>query len=919
MTATIPAAPSPARGQSRPALYGRLQERWTIETLLAAARAGQSGVLVLSGEPGVGKSALLEHACGRADGFRIVTVTGALAERDLAFAALHRLCAPLLDNLSELPAPQREALGVALAMSSGPPPDRFLVALAVLGLLSHAAAERPLLCVVDDADWLDAPSAHVLGFVARRLAADSVVLLIARPRAVEVPGFDGLPELALEGLESGDARALLQSVLPGPLDEHVRDRILAETRGNPLALLEAVRGIHMGDLAGGFGLPDTLAVPAWIEDEYRRRSAALPEPSRQLLVLAAADGVGDPALVRQAALALGISEDAFGPAQAGGLLEIATHVRFRHPLVRSAVYGSASPAQRRLVHAALADATDQGADPDRRCWHRAHATERPDEDLAGELVGCAARARRRGGAAAAAAFLERAVHFTPDPLLRAARAVAAAEAKLASGDDRAAESLLDHAANGPVDEHARAKLDLARARLAVHRGSGAQAPALLVSAARRLERRDDELARRAHVEALTAALFAGGPDGFDAGAVARAARASSAVATDPRRARRLVALGLAARLADGSVQAAPHLAEALGAALRDPGALDHVSAAPVLVAMELWDDTAWLTLAARQVDIARDIGVLARLPMALDLLGRYHAEAGRLSLVDRLLAEAEAVRTGPGRFPALPLLVAALRGRADAATSLHGQLVDADVEGAAMAAADRALALLHNGLGQHGRALAPARRAVQADRIAISSLALCELVEAAARCARHDIAREAAENLAARTGSSDTAWSRGVVAHARALVAGDEGAEALHREALDALGRCDLTVHLARAHLTYGEWLRRHDRVEDARRELRRAHEVFDGMGACGFADRARRELLATGERVRGSSEEGHDTLTRQEEHIARLARKGRTNTEIGAQLFLSPRTVEWHLGKVFAKLGIRSRRDLADALPDRP
>jgi DNA-binding CsgD family transcriptional regulator len=372
-------------------------------------------------------------------------------------------------------------------------------------------------------------------------------------------------------------------------------------------------------------------------------------------------------------------------------------------------------------------------------------------------------------------------------------------------------------------------------------------------------------------------------------------------------------------LADGCAQAAPQLAEALGAALRAPRELDHASAAPVLVAMELWDDAAWLTLASRQVDIARDTGALARLPAALDLLGRYHAEGGRLSLADELLAEAAAVRTAPGKFPALPLLVAALRGEPDAATSLHGQLAGAGIDGAVMAAADRALAVLHNGLGQHGRALAPALRAVQADRIATSSWALGELVEAATRCSRHDLAREAVEDLAARTGSSDTAWARGAVAHARALVADVDAAEALHREALDALGRCAMTVHLARAHLTYGEWLRRHDRDEDARRELRRAHELFDGMAAAGFAARARRELLATGERVRVRSEEGHGTLTRQEEHIARLAREGRTNTEIGAQLFLSPRTVEWHLRKVFVKLGVRSRRELADVLPDRP
>jgi DNA-binding CsgD family transcriptional regulator len=909
--------------QRPPAFRGRASERETLDRVLESVRGGQSAILVVRGEPGVGKTAVLRYAARQASGFRVAEIAGVEPEMELPFAGLHQLCAPMLPHLGALPKPQQDALRVAFGLEPGAPPDRFLVALATLGLLAATAEERPLLCLVDDAHWLDGASRQVLGFVARRLLAESVAIVFAVSETGDDRELTALPALALGGLEEEDARALLTGAVPGLLDERVRDRIVFETRGNPLALLELPRGMTAAELAGGFALPDAGDLPRRLEDHYVRRLDALPAETRRLMLLAAADPVGDATLLWRAAQRLGIERDAATPAVTDRLLEIGARVRFRHPLVRSAVYRAAAVGDRRAVHGALEAATDPEADPDRRAWHRAHAAPAPDEDVAGELIDRAGRARHRGGVAATAAFWDRAVALTPDPAVRATRALRAAGAKFAAGDAAGAQSLLATAEAGPLDELGQAQVERTRGEIAFDLRRGRDAPPLLLRAARRLEDLDAELARDTYLEALLAAIYAArlaSGAGAGVGDVARAAR-SAPLGPEPLPARRLLLLGLATRLTEGYAAAAPALADAVRAYRADGPRLDWLSLSFTIAAQDLWDDEAWLELASGQAERARRTGTLSVLPYALDYLAGHHVHAGELSLAAELLTEAEGLAPGARArtLPYVPLLLAAWRGQASETAQLAEAMTreaTARGEGCAITAAEYATAVLHNGLGQYDLAFDAADDASAADEIATSSWALSELVEAAARTGRTDAARAAAQRLSERARASGTAWALGSAARALALVEEGELAEELHREAIDQLARCRMAAHLARARLTYGEWLRREGRRVDAREQLRIAHEAFTAIGAQGFAERARHELVATGEKVRRRREDTRDALTPQELHIARLARDGRTNPEIGAELFISPRTVEWHLRKVFAKLGITSRMGLHDALP---
>jgi DNA-binding CsgD family transcriptional regulator len=865
----------------------------------------------------------MAYVAQQASGFQVAQIDGVESEMELPFAGLHQLCAPMLAQLDALPAPQQAALRVALGVSSGDPPDRFLVALAALSLMAAVADERPLLCLVDDAQWLDGASRQVLGFVARRLLAEAVAMIFAIREPTDGPDLAGLPETRLEGLAEDDARAVLETAIHGRLDERVRDRIVSETRGNPLALLELPRGLDATRLAGGYALPDAMDVPAQIEDYYCRRIAALPEATQQLLLLAAADAVGDATLLWRAAQVLGLGRDAAEPAASAGVLEIATRVRFRHPLVRSAVYRAASVDDRRAVHGALAAATDLERDPDRRAWHRAHAARPPDEAVAQELLDSAGRAESRGGIAAAAAFLDRAVTFTEDPRERALRALAAAQAKFDAADFLAAESLLAAADAGPLDELSQARLQRTRAQIAFDLRRGNDAPPLLLRAAKRLEPLDADLARETYLEAMIAAIYAGAlasPD--DTLEVARAAR-SAPLDAEPLPAGQRLLQGLAIRLTDGYAAAAPTLTSALRGYLAEDRQLDWLCVAFNLAAMDLWDEKAWFELASSQVRLARAEGTLVLLPYALDYLAGFHVQAGDLSLASDLQTEARGLDFDirAATLPYIPLRLAAWRGHAPTALALSKTMtLEARVrgEGCAITAVEYAKAILYNGLGLYEQALDAAQKAVEPDEIATSSWALYELVEAGTRSGRLHAAREAADGLLERTAASGTAWAIGTGARSHALVASGERAEKLHREAIESLGQTRMVAHLARARLSYGEWLRREKRRADAREQLRRAHEAFASMGAEGFADRARRELLATGERVRKRRDDTRDDLTPQEERIARLACDGRTNPQIGEELYLSPRTVEWHLHKVFAKLGINSRRGLRGALAAR-
>ncbi|HEV2258386.1 MAG TPA: AAA family ATPase [Streptosporangiaceae bacterium] len=905
-------------------LRGRRIECAVLNRLLAEVRAGQSRVLVLRGEAGVGKTVLLDYLHEQASGFRVARAAGVESEMKLAFAGLHQLGAPMLDHAARLPAPRRDALRSAFGISAGPALDRFLVGLAVLGVLSEVAGERPLLCVVDDAQWLDRASAQVLGFVARRLTAEPVGLVFA----AHDPGDElaGLPELAIAGLPEDDARALLDSVLAAPLDPRVRDRIISEARGNPLALLELARGVTPTQLAGGFGLPGALTLASRIERSFLRRLESLPVKTRRLLLAAAAEPTGDMIVLWRAAGRLGVGADAAAPAEAAGLIELGTRVRFRHPLLRAAVYRAAALPDRREVHWALAEATDPGTDPDRRAWHRACAATGPDETVAGELERSASRTQARGGVAAAAAFLQRSAELTPDPARRGARALAGARAKFAAAAPAAAYELLVMAELGGLDELQRAELARLRAQMAFAERRGSDAPRLLLDAAKQLETLDSELARETYLEALGAAIFAGR---LGRGLTMREAAAAARTAPPPPQPPRPMDLlldGVTTRLTEGYVAGVPPLRRALDALLRDDSHSEDDTmgwlwpaypVAPEPIAPDLWDDAAWHELTARAVGLARQAGALAVLPAALGYRADVHVHAGEFGAAAGLIEEADATTAATGKAPLryTSLMLAAWQGEEARALELIQVAVQdatARGEGRVLGVAGYATAVLHNGLGRYEAALAGARQACEHEDLGIYGWSLAELVEAAARGGASDEASAALRQLGERTRAAGSDWALGIQARSRALLSDGVAADTLYQEAIERLGRTRVRTELARAHLVYGEWLRREQRRAEAREHLRAASDMFGRFRAAAFAERARRELQATGETARKRTA---DTLTVQEAQVARLAAEGHTNPEIGAQLFISPRTAEYHLHKVFSKLGVSSRRQLQQHL----
>jgi DNA-binding CsgD family transcriptional regulator len=897
-------------------LLDRLPERAALSRLLDAARAGRSGVLVMRGEPGVGKTALLEYAVESAAGLLVARVAGVESEMELAFAVLQQLCAPMLDKLESLPDPQRAALGVAFGLVTGATPDRFIVGLAVLSLLSEVAAQQPLLCVVDDAQWLDRASAQALAFVARRLLAEPVALVFA----TREPGEElrGLPELPVKGLRDGDARELLGSVISGPLDERVRDRIVAEARGNPLALLELPRGAP-----GVPGLAGAPGSPGRIESSFQRRLAVLPAATRRLLVVAAAEPTGEPALVWRAAERLGTGAEFLAPAADAGLLMIGDRVTFRHPLVRSAAYRAASAPERRAAHQALADATDPQADPDRRAWHRAQGTLGPDEDVAAELERSASRAQARGGLAAAAAFLERATALTLDPERRAERALVAAQAKYQAGEFDATTALLATAEAGPPDQLRRARADLLRGQIAFSSSRGSDAPPLLLRAARQFEPLDPRLARETYLAALAAATFAGRlAGGGGIREVAEAAR--TAPLPGPPRGPDLLLDGLSQVICDGYPAGVPELRRAVDAftgmdASEEEG-LRWLWLA-CRAALVVWDDASFDLLSDRHVTLARDAGALFMLPIAFNMRATAHLYAGEFTPAASMVAQAESVTeaTGSSIAPYGAVALAAFRGREEpAAHLLQTAAGDAERrgEGRALSYIGWTKAVLYNSLGRYEEALAAAQRASEdSPAVQFADWALVELVEASVRSAAPERAAGAVQRISGIARACRTDWALGAEARSRALVSDGAAAEALYREAIYRFGRTRRRVDLARARLLYGEWLRRERRRRDARDQLGRAYEIFDSIGAEAFAERARIELRASGGQARERAVEVRDPLTAQEALIARLASEGASNPEIAAQLFISPATVAYHLRKVFPKLGISSRKQLAPAL----
>jgi DNA-binding CsgD family transcriptional regulator len=909
-------------------LRGRSDERSALDRLLDEARAGQSAVLVIRGEPGVGKSALLEYTAERASGFRIARARGVESEMEFAFAGLQQLCGgSSLARADQLAAPQRDALFRAYGLMDGPPPERFLVGLALLNLLTNLAEDQPLVCLLDDVQWLDRGSASVLSFVARRLSAEPIAVVFSVREPSAEHELEGLPELLLDGLAPADARALLDAAVPGGLDEQVRERILAETRGNPLALLELPHGLTPAELAGGFGLLDSRELSSRIEQSFLRRMQALPPETQRLLLVAAAEDVGDAAVVSRAAARLGVQAGAVVPAEDAGLIEGGPRFRFRHPLVRAASYRAATPHERRQVHEALAAATDPEHDPDRRAWHRAQAASGPDEAVAAELERSAARACARGGVAAGAAFLEHAAELTPDPAPRGARAVAAARLKIQVGAPDASERLLAIATATPLNELDLARVDRMRALMVFIRNTSDAAP-LLSAAATRMEPHDPELARDMHLEAIWAGVRSG--RFANAKAVVDAAAAAVSAGREPTRAIDLLLAATVARMTKGYEPALPTVARALAALRAEGFGRENLASDELLgprcwlacqLAMDLWDDAAGDEIATGLSRFAREQGRLTILPFALNYSAVYRLFLGELGIAEQLQREAEAITAATrGVYVAsVSGLLAAWRGERERTEALRTASIETGTargDWFAVEFAELAAAVLHNGLGDYVEAAAAARRGYDPNGLGFSVWLLPELVEAAVRSGDRTAAEDAFEQLVERSRTSTTGWAQGVEAAARALLSHGPEAEQHYLLAMEQLGRSRVRVLHTRAQLTYGEWLRREGRRVDARTQLKAALAAFEAIGAEGFADRARRELLATGETVRKRTDDTRGDLTPQEAQIARLASERLSNPEIAGQLYLSPRTVEYHLRKVFQKLGISSRRELAHALP---
>jgi len=910
--------PFVARPPATRRFVNRETELEAVEGLLAAARGGSSAVLVLRGGPGVGKTMLLEHAIGRASGLRVGRVGGVDSEFDLPYAALHQLLAPFLEEIEALPGPQRDSLASTLGLIEVERSDRFLTALGVLTLLSNAAQDTGLLCAVDDAEWLDEASAQVLSFVARRLVSEGIAMLFtfgaAHPTSVALVPFR---ELNFEGLSQVASRELLDRKVEGTLDSGVRDRLVIEAEGNPLALIELAQLLTAEQLAGLAPLPKALPLGDRLEQGLMRNVRGLSSDARSILVLVATERSGDPGLLRRAADGLGLSQTAIDDAES--VLRLGAQITFRHGFVRSAVYALASETTRRDAHLALAEAMDPDADEDRIAWHRAAASVDADETVAADLEASARKARDRGGQVAAAAVLELAAELTPDPSRRAARLLVAADADLAAGALSKADTLLSQLTPKLLDDEQRAEAQRLRGTLALARGDKGSSSTLLIEAARVLAPFDLRKARDTCLDALATAMFAGRL-ASDRG-MREAVECARSMPEPTQTTAADVLLDAFATLVDeGSAAAAPVLRRGVGLA-GESGDLRAIGPA-FQAAFELWDDEALHTLAQRRVDLARGSGAFVALPNALNQLGAYEVLVGRFDAAEACFEEADEISAATGYAGILgktgvgPLILAAWRGE-DARTRALAEVCSRDGTargfGTFVGFAQSALGVLELGLGRYHEAMIAVQDA-GLDQILVTRT-LPDLVEAAVRCGEEQLATQAAGELAESTTASGTDWALGVLARSQALLVAGREAEGLYREAIGRLQRSRARTQLARARLVYGEWLRRERRRRDAREELRAASQLFESMGALAFADRAQSELAATGERVHRRTPETLELLTPQERRIATLVSEGAPNAEVAAQLFISSRTVEYHLAKIFRKLRISSRSELARSL----
>jgi len=859
-------------------LLGRREECAALDQLVAGVLEGASRVLVVRGEPGVGKSALLGYLSRRIAGetarggnWRVVSAAGVQSEMELPYSGLHQLCTPLLDHLGELPAPQQAALATVFGLSAGPAPDRLLVGLATLSLVSQAAEQQPLACIVDDVQWLDGASAQMVAFVARRLLAEPVALVCAVRTGTGDNVLAGLPALDIHGLSDSDARALLLDHVRGPIDAAVTDQIIAESHGNPLALLELPRTWQTAELAGGFGLPAGQPVAGKIENSYVKRLRLLPADTQLLVLAAAADPVGDPVLIRRAGGVLGVDMMAAGPAMDAGLIQVRFRWEFVHPLVRSAAYQASDAADRRRVHHALADATDADADPDRRAWHRARATPAPDEEVAAELEQSASRAQARAGLAASAAFLTRATELTPDPGTRTRRALSAAFANVQAGAFEATRTLITIAREGSLDEMQRAQIDLVRAQLAFASSRGREATLLMLAAAQQLQPLNLQLARQTYLDAFSAAQFAARLNGG-----VGTAEVALAVRSAPRQPDQVptpgdLLLDALVGLTDDYAAAVPLGRGALARLRGDPGsAREHLRWLwqGCVLALELWDDHSAYDLSGHHLQMARKTGALSELPLALGSRTPIFVFCGELTAAASLVEESRSVHEAAGiaEAPYGALVLTAWRGQVREATELIDVAIDgasARGEGVGVAICEYSHAVLCNGLGQHEEALAAARRAcADPSEMVAHNWGMIELIEAATRTGRADLAAEALGRLTTKAHASGTDWVLGIEARSQALLSEGDTAERGFREAITHLHRARVRGELARAHLLYGEWLGRENRRADARGELTLAYDMFTAMGMGGFAERTRRELLATGATVRTRTAEAVDQLT---------------------------------------------------------
>jgi len=910
--------PFVARPPATRRFVNRETELEAVEGLLAAARGGSSAVLVLRGGPGVGKTMLLEHAIGRASGLRVGRVGGVDSEFDLPYAALHQLLAPFLEEIEALPGPQRDSLASTLGLIEVERSDRFLTALGVLTLLSNAAQDTGLLCAVDDAEWLDEASAQVLSFLARRLVSEGIAMLFtfgaAHPTSVALAPFR---ELNFEGLSQVASRELLDRKVEGTLDSGVRDRLVIEAEGNPLALIELAQLLTAEQLAGLAPLPKALPLGDRLEQGLMRNVRGLSSDARSILVLVATERSGDPGLLRRAADGLGLSQTAIDDAES--VLRLGAQITFRHGFVRSAVYALASETTRRDAHLALAEAMDPDADEDRIAWHRAAASVDADETVAADLEASARKARDRGGQVAAAAVLELAAELTPDPSRRAARLLVAADADLAAGALSKADTLLSQLTPKLLDDEQRAEAQRLRGTLALARGDKGSSSTLLIEAARVLAPFDLRKARDTCLDALATAMFAGRL-ASDRG-MREAVECARSMPEPTQTTAADVLLDAFATLVDeGSAAAAPVLRRGVGLA-GESGDLRAIGPA-FQAAFELWDDEALHTLAQRRVDLARGSGAFVALPNALNQLGAYEVLVGRFDAAEACFEEADEISAATGYAGILgktgvgPLILAAWRGE-DARTRALAEVCSRDGTargfGTFVGFAQSALGVLELGLGRYHEAMIAVQDA-GLDQILVTRT-LPDLVEAAVRCGEEQLATQAAGELAESTTASGTDWAHGVLARSQALLVAGREAEGLYREAIGRLQRSRARTQLARARLVYGEWLRRERRRRDAREELRAASQLFESMGALAFADRAQSELAATGERVHRRTPETLELLTPQERRIATLVSEGAPNAEVAAQLFISSRTVEYHLAKIFRKLRISSRSELARSL----